>query len=72
MGDYSGIAWNMKKNKIADEEMGEGDMGWQWIIQYWELLAHNPVQLEGLVIATTELEGILEEKRGMEGEVGIG
>ena len=59
-----------RKNKIARDEMGEGDFGWRWVIRYWELLANNPVQIEGLIVLTTELEGMIEEETELEGLVG--
>lgn len=26
-------SWNMKRNKIADIKMGEGDFGWKWLVE---------------------------------------
>ena len=74
-------SWNMKKNKLADIEMGEGDFGWGWTIFGWDLYSHNPtfleglveeiVELEGLVEETTEIEGVVEEESDLEGLVGL-
>ena len=65
------FGWAYKrKNKLANIEMGEGDFGWRWVIKYWELLANNPCQVEGMITLVTELEGMVELESDLEGLVG--
>lgn len=60
-------SWNMKKNEIASGLEDDEDCAWAWTVRYWELLAHGPVSLEGLLIETSSLEGLLEETTSLEG-----
>lgn len=70
MVDLSG---SVRKNKLASGAEGNVcDSVWSWVIKYWSVLALNPVFVEGMIVVTTELEGLLIEEKGLEGEVGIG
>jgi len=55
-------AWNMKKNQIAEDrsEGNECDGMWRWVVRYYERLALFPVNLEGVVVETTLLEGTVD------------
>jgi len=63
--------WTMKKNKIARSPDYESDHGWSWIANYWDILARNPCILEGVIITTTELGGVIETQEELEGLVGL-
>jgi hypothetical protein len=72
---------NQRRNRFANDEMGEGDNGWNWVIKYWDIMAQNPSLLEGLIVINInlegeimiekEIEGVIELDEELEGMVGL-
>lgn len=55
---------------FADDEMGEGDFGWDWLIKAWTVLHHNVCFLEGKIVDEASLIGNVEESQELEGRAG--
>lgn len=56
------ISGNMRKNKIADEEMGEGDFGWSWLIRGFGVIIPAPQNIcyiSGKIDDEQHIEGVL-------------
>jgi hypothetical protein len=64
------MSWlmNRDKNKISntDEADGSGD-NYNGLIKIWELAAHNPIILEGIIYDVSYLEGLIIENKELEG-----
>lgn len=52
----------MRKNKIADEEMGEGDFGWSWLVKGFGVIVvapQNICYISGRIDDEQRIEGVL-------------
>ena len=59
-----------KHGMMANDEMGEGDFGWTWLIRAWTVLYHNVCYIEGMIEDEMSIEGKIEDSVDIEGKIG--
>ena len=55
---------------FANEEMGEGDFGWEWLEEAWTVLFQNVCFISGRVELEQSIIGRIEVNQQVEGRIG--
>ena len=55
---------------FANEEMGEGDFGWDWLEEAWTVLFRNVCYISGIIYDEQQIVGKVELTQYVEGRIG--